>query len=68
MARRKRKKQTSTWFGALVIEGLALVVFVFLFAQAQAERQANESPNRESIPVLEGMFEQTPFFDIVSPN
>jgi len=68
MARRKRKKQASSIFGALVIEGLALVVFVFLFAQARAERQAEDSTGHEAIPVLQGMFEQTPFYDIVAQN
>ena len=68
MARKKRKKQSSSMFGALVIEGLAVVFFIFLFAQARAERQADDSPSREAIPVLQGMFEQTPFYDIVANN
>ena len=66
MARRKRKKQSSSLFGALVIEGLALVVFVFLFAQARAERQAGNTPNHAAMPVLQGVFEQTPFHDLLS--
>ena len=66
MARKRRKKKSSSVFGALVIEGLAIVVLIFLFSQARAERQADDSTRPEALPVLQGMFEQTPFYDIVA--
>lgn len=67
MARRKRKKQkSSSLFGAVVIEGLAVVVFVFLFVQARAERQQESELERSGIPVIQQMFEQTPMQLLIS--
>lgn len=66
MARKKNKKKKSSILGALVLEGIALVLFVFLVTQARAERQADVSPRHQTIPVLEGMFEQTPFSNFMT--
>lgn len=58
MARKKKKKQTTSIFGALMIESLAVALFVFLFVQARAERQ--QESERSGFPVIQEMFEQTP--------
>ena len=59
MARRKRKNSSSV-FGAFVIEGLALVVFIFLFSQARAERQRESGVEKSGLPLIQQVFEQTP--------
>ena len=65
MARRKRKKSSSV-LGAFVIEILALVVFIFLFVQARAERQKASSIEKSGMPVIQEMFQQTPFQDLLA--
>ena len=64
MARRKQKKAT-TICSAFVIEGLSLVIFIFLFVQARAERQKESRLEKASFPVIQEMFQQTPFQELV---
>ncbi len=65
MAQRNRKKSSSA-LGAVVIEGLALVVFVFLFVQARAERQRESGLERDQQPVIQNRFQQTPIQDLLA--
>lgn len=65
MALRKRKKSSSVW-GAVVIEGLALVVFIFLFVQARAERQQETGLEKTQLPARQEILEQTPFQDLLA--
>ena len=65
MARQKRKKKSSA-LGAFVIEGLALVVFIFLFVQARAERAQESGLEKNQYPVIQEMFQQTPFQDLLA--
>ena len=68
MARRKRKKETTSWTSVLIIEALAAIAFAGLFLQARAERMqefAAEAPVA-AVSTWPGMLEQTPFQDIVA--
>lgn len=67
MAWRKRKKSSSA-LGAFVMEGLALVVFIFLFVQARAERAQESELEKSRFPVIQEMFHQTPFQDLLAQS
>ena len=64
----KRKKQSQSLLGALVIESVAVIVFVMIFVQARAERQKEAAIEDRQIPVLSSMFEQTPLHDLLVQN
>ncbi|MFK7769114.1 MAG: hypothetical protein AB8B55_17960 [Mariniblastus sp.] len=59
----RRNKKSSSVFGALILEIVAVLLFMFLFTQARAERQAAVTPSLDA-PVVQGMFEQTPLQNI----
>lgn len=66
MARRKRKKSTSV-FGAIAIEAFAALIFVFLFTQARAERQKASGVEKEpAAPAIETVFQKMPFEDLLA--
>ncbi len=68
MARKNRKRRKSSgMLGALVIEGLAVVVFIFLFSQARAERQQESELERSELPAIHEILEQTPLQGLLSP-
>ena len=52
--------------GAFVVEGSAFVVFIFLFVQARAERQQESGLEKNQYPVIQEMFQQTPFHDLLA--
>ncbi len=68
MAKRTKKrknKKSSSVFGALVFEIVAVAMFLFLFTQARAERQAAATAS-PAFPIVQGMFEQTPLQSVFS--
>ena len=67
MAKRKRN-QSSSIFSALLVEALALVAFLVLFTQARAERREESDRDNSGFPVMQEMFEQTPFRNLVAQN
>ena len=67
MARRKRKQSPSI-FGALLVELLALVVFLVLFTNARAERREESGRDNLGFPAFQEMLEQTPFRNLVAQN
>lgn len=67
MARKKQKKSSSI-FGVLTVELLGIVGFTILFIQARAERQQEAGLEQKGFPVIQEMFEQTPFQGILVNN
>jgi len=70
MARRKRKKNKTSWIGALIIEALAVVAFIALFVQARAQRQqemTGETPT-SAVAAWPTLLEETPFEGVLGGN
>ncbi len=70
MARRKRKRNKTSWIGALIIEALAVVAFISLFVQARAERQqemAGETPT-SAVAAWPSILEETPLQNVLGFN
>lgn len=61
MPRRTKPRRITNFFGAFLLETIAVTLFLFLFLQARAERQKSSDLERGRFPFIQEIAQQSPF-------